>query len=84
MTFIQRRINVDATSWRCIDVDATLFQRCVPAEFILSTFREPRSGVIKIVIYSSKIQKICEMSIKLFEVTLNKWLINFIWKIYFF
>ena len=24
-TFIQRRINVDATSWRCIDADMTLF-----------------------------------------------------------
>ena len=30
MTFM-RRINVDATSWRCMDVDTTLFQRCVPA-----------------------------------------------------
>ena len=30
MTFIQRRINVDATSWRCIDVDTTLSQRWVP------------------------------------------------------
>ena len=27
----QRRINVDATSWRCIDVDATLYTRHVPA-----------------------------------------------------
>ena len=25
--FIQRRINVDATSWRCIDVIATLYKR---------------------------------------------------------
>ena len=25
MTFIQRRINVDASSWRCIDVDATFY-----------------------------------------------------------
>ena len=31
MTFVQRPIKVDATSWRCIDVDATLSQRCVPA-----------------------------------------------------
>ena len=33
MTFIQRHINVDATSWRCIDVDMTLFQRCVSDGF---------------------------------------------------
>ena len=26
MTFIQRRLNVDATSWRCIDVEATLYK----------------------------------------------------------
>ena len=31
MKFIQRRINVAATSWRCINIDTTLFQRCVPA-----------------------------------------------------
>ena len=27
----QRRINVDATSWRCVDVDVTLYKRHVPA-----------------------------------------------------
>ena len=31
MTFIQRRGHVDATSWRCIDVEATLYKRYVPA-----------------------------------------------------
>ena len=31
MVLIQRRINVDATSWRCIDVNATLSQCCIPA-----------------------------------------------------
>ena len=31
MTLIQRRLNVDATSWRCIDVEATLYQCHVPA-----------------------------------------------------
>ena len=31
MTFMQRRLNVDATSWRCIDVEATLYKRHVPA-----------------------------------------------------
>ena len=31
MTFIQCRIDVDATSWRCIDVYATLYKRHVPA-----------------------------------------------------
>ena len=30
MTIIQRHINVNATSWRCIDVDATLYDRHVP------------------------------------------------------
>ena len=33
MTFIQRRFNVDATSWRCIDVEATLYLRYMPAGF---------------------------------------------------
>ena len=32
MTFLQRRINVDATSRRCIDVDSTLNIRHVPAQ----------------------------------------------------
>ena len=31
MTSIQRRLNVDATSWRCIDVETTLYKRRVPA-----------------------------------------------------
>ena len=31
MTFKQRRLNVDATSWRCIDVEATLYRRHVSA-----------------------------------------------------
>ena len=31
MKFIQRRINVDATSWRCIDVITTLYKRHMPA-----------------------------------------------------
>ena len=31
MTFIQRRLNVDAMSRRCIDVEATLYKRHVPA-----------------------------------------------------
>ena len=31
MMYIQRCINVDWTSWRRIDADATLSQRCVPA-----------------------------------------------------
>ena len=30
-TFVQRRINVDATSWCCIDVNATLYKWDVPA-----------------------------------------------------
>ena len=35
MTSIQRRLNVDATSWRCIDVEATLYRRHVSAGFFL-------------------------------------------------
>ena len=31
MMLIQRRLNVDATSWRCIDVEPTLYKRHVPA-----------------------------------------------------
>ena len=31
MMFIQRRLNVDATSWRCIDVEATLYRPHVSA-----------------------------------------------------
>ena len=31
MVFLQHRINVDATSWRCIDVDVTLSQLYVHA-----------------------------------------------------
>ena len=30
MTLIQRRLNVDATSWRCIHVESTLYKRHVP------------------------------------------------------
>ena len=31
MALIQRRLNVNATSWRCIDVETTLYSRHVPA-----------------------------------------------------
>ena len=31
MTLIQRRINVDAASWRCIDINAKLYERHVSA-----------------------------------------------------
>ena len=34
MTFRQRHINVDATSWPSTDVDVTLSQRCVPARYL--------------------------------------------------
>ena len=27
ITFVQRRINVDVTSWRFVDIDATLHRR---------------------------------------------------------
>ena len=44
MTSIQRRLNVDATSWRCIDVESTLHRRHVPArqlilEILMLTFK---------------------------------------------
>ena len=31
ITILQRRFNVNETSWRCIDVEATLYKRHVPA-----------------------------------------------------
>ena len=31
MTLLQRRLNVDATSWRCIDVEPMLYKCYVPA-----------------------------------------------------
>ena len=34
MTSIQRRLNVDATSWRCIDVETTLYKRHMSAGFV--------------------------------------------------
>ena len=51
MTFIQRRINVDATSWRCIDVDSTLSQRGVPAGKYLGIFNENSYFITKKVCY---------------------------------
>ena len=33
-TFLQCHLNVDATSWRCIDVQATLYKRHVSAGMI--------------------------------------------------
>ena len=34
MMLIQRRLNVDATSWRCIDVETTLYIRHVSAKVL--------------------------------------------------
>ena len=34
MTLIQRRLNVDATAWRCIDAEPTLYKRHVPAGMV--------------------------------------------------
>ena len=34
MTLIQRRLNVDATSWHCIEVELTLYKHHVPAGFV--------------------------------------------------
>ena len=36
MPFIQRRLKVDATLWRCIDVEATLYKRHVPTGMAVS------------------------------------------------
>ena len=41
MTFIQHRINVDATFWHCIDVKTTLYERHVPARFSPVTVQTP-------------------------------------------
>ena len=35
MKLIQHRLNVDATSWRCIDVEPTLYKRRMPAGYWL-------------------------------------------------
>ena len=43
MQLIQRRLNVDATSWRFIDVEPTLYKRHVPAGIAW----EFMSGVLK-------------------------------------
>ena len=40
MTFIQSRINVEATSGRCVDVNATLYKRHVPVGKHQSIFSE--------------------------------------------
>ena len=40
MTLIQRRLNVDATSWRCIDVEPTLYKRHMPAGSYCFTSRK--------------------------------------------
>ena len=46
MTLIQRRLNVDATSWRCIDVEPTLYKRHVPAGITVKLLLLPsRKGV---------------------------------------
>ena len=36
MTLIQRRLNADATSWRCIDIEPTLYKRHVPTGLSIS------------------------------------------------
>ena len=47
LTFIQRRINVDAASWRCIDVNAMLYKGQVPAGYIISTIAYGSKSVEK-------------------------------------
>ena len=44
MTLIQRRLNVDATSWRCIDVEPTMYKRYVTA------------GSVCVILYEDPIQ----------------------------
>ena len=43
MTLIQRRLNVDATSGRCIDVEATLYRRHVSAGLMCQNLDEWRT-----------------------------------------
>ena len=43
MTFIQLRLNVDATSWPCIDIEATLCKRHVSAGTIIIIWWETNS-----------------------------------------
>ena len=50
MRFIQRRINVDATLWRCIDVDATLYKRHMPAGGIAEVGNMKQQTVLQIAI----------------------------------
>ena len=38
MTLIQRRFNLDETSWRCIDAEPTLYKRHVPAGIVVILF----------------------------------------------
>ena len=48
LAFIQRFINVDPTSWRCIDVDATVPEGCVSAGKYLYSLRYsvPETGTL--------------------------------------
>ena len=41
---IQRRINVDATSWRCIDADATLYNCYVPTYWAQTTIIKQKNS----------------------------------------
>ena len=41
-TLRQRRINVDAISWRCIDVDATLYKRHLPARLSIKILQHKK------------------------------------------
>ena len=53
MTSIQCRVNVDATSWRCIDVETTLYKRHVPAGMTVIAQERNTNGNIQAIIASS-------------------------------
>ena len=67
MTFIQRRINVDATSWRCIDVNATLYKRHVHAWFTVCIWLEDTVSQFyhTIILYKLRREFVCVKVLRL-------------------
>ena len=47
MTLKQRRLNVDATSWRCIDIEPTLYKRHVPIGLISLYYAQVRKQLYR-------------------------------------
>ena len=63
MASIQRRLNVDATSWRCIDVEATLYGRHVSAGVALFFYLSPDfyicTLIVDIIVKNNYLRIIC-------------------------